>query len=142
MYERILVPIDLSDSDSWERAFPKAVELVHQSRGNVIVMTVLTDMHAFLKGATLPISYEKLHVRSEKALEKLVDSNLPRDIAVRKIVGNGAIHREIVRIARDEEVDLILMTSHQPGARDYLLGPNAAHVVRYAPCSVLVVREG
>jgi nucleotide-binding universal stress UspA family protein len=141
MFKRILIPIDLSEAYSWEQSFPKAVELAHQSQGSIIVMTVLTDMSAFLEGATLPISYKRLHAQNEKALETVVDLNLPKEITTQTIVGNGSIHREIVRTARHEQVDLILMTSHRPGIRDYLLGPNAAHVARYAPCSVLIVRE-
>jgi nucleotide-binding universal stress UspA family protein len=35
--------------------------------------------------------------------------------------------------------DLILMASHRPELKDYLLGPNASRVVRHAQCSVLVV---
>jgi MoxR-like ATPase len=30
---------------------------------------------------------------------------------------------------------------HKPGIRTYFQGSNAGHVVRYAPCSVLVVRN-
>ena len=37
--------------------------------------------------------------------------------------------------------DLIVMTSHRTGVRTYFLGSNAGHVVRYATCSVLVVRQ-
>ncbi len=39
--------------------------------------------------------------------------------------------------------DLIVMSSHRPqkhAMRTYFLGSNAGHVVRYAKCSVLVVR--
>jgi nucleotide-binding universal stress UspA family protein len=36
--------------------------------------------------------------------------------------------------------DLIVMASHKPTVTDYLLGANAAHVVRHAGCSVMVVR--
>ncbi|MBT6187404.1 MAG: universal stress protein, partial [Rhodospirillales bacterium] len=31
--------------------------------------------------------------------------------------------------------------SHRPALKDYLLGPNAAQVVRHADVSVLVVRD-
>jgi nucleotide-binding universal stress UspA family protein len=33
------------------------------------------------------------------------------------------------------------MSSHLPAMPTYFLGSNAAHVVRYAKCSVLVVRQ-
>ena len=38
-------------------------------------------------------------------------------------------------------VYLIVMGSHHPELKDYLLGPNAAKVMRHADCSVMVVRE-
>lgn len=37
--------------------------------------------------------------------------------------------------------DLIVLSSHRPEMRDYLIGPNAARVVRHAKQSVLVVRD-
>ena len=37
--------------------------------------------------------------------------------------------------------ELIVMASHRPELRDYLIGPNAARVMRHADASVLVVRE-
>lgn len=33
------------------------------------------------------------------------------------------------------------MAAHRPALKDYLLGPNAARVVRHSNCSVLVVRD-
>lgn len=56
-------------------------------------------------------------------------------------VGSGAIGGGILDLARDIGADLIVLASHRPGAKDYLIGANAVHVVRHAPCSVLVVRE-
>ena len=43
--------------------------------------------------------------------------------------------------AKEIGADLIVMTSHRPAMRTYFLGSNAGHVVRYAKCSVLVVRD-
>ena len=44
-------------------------------------------------------------------------------------------------VAKQISCDLIVMASHRPGAKDFLLGPNAARVVRHANCSVTVVRD-
>jgi nucleotide-binding universal stress UspA family protein len=46
-----------------------------------------------------------------------------------------------LREALAAKADLIVMTSHRPVMRTYFLGSNAGHVVRYAKCSVLVVRH-
>lgn len=56
------------------------------------------------------------------------------------VVRQGGIYHEILEEAKTTGSDLIVMGSHRPGVRTYVLGSNAGHVVRYARCSVLVVR--
>jgi len=56
-------------------------------------------------------------------------------------VRQGGIYHEVLEEAKAIEADLIVMSSHRPAMRTYFLGSNAGHVVRYAPCSVLVVRN-
>ena len=53
----------------------------------------------------------------------------------------GNVDREILDEAKRMHADLIVMSSHRTGVRTYFLGSNAGHVVRYATCSVLVVRQ-
>ena len=53
----------------------------------------------------------------------------------------GTIYSEILKVAEDCSADLIIMASHRPELKDYMLGPNASRVVRHANCSVLVVRD-
>lgn len=52
----------------------------------------------------------------------------------------GAIHRQIVKLADERKVDVIVMNSANPKVQDYLLGTTASHVVTHAKCSVYVVR--
>jgi nucleotide-binding universal stress UspA family protein len=56
-------------------------------------------------------------------------------------VRQGGIYHEILEEASEIGADLIVMTSHRPSMQSYFLGSNAGHVVRYAKCSVLVVRH-
>ena len=59
-------------------------------------------------------------------------------------VRQGGIYQEILEEASSIRADLIVMSSHRPqrhAVRTYFLGSNAGHVVRYAKCSVLVVRN-
>ena len=59
-------------------------------------------------------------------------------------VRQGGIYQEILEEANAMGADLIVMSSHRPhkhAVRTYFLGSNAGHVVRYARCSVLVVRN-
>jgi nucleotide-binding universal stress UspA family protein len=59
-------------------------------------------------------------------------------------VRQGGIYQEILEEANAIQADLIVMSSHRQqrhSMRTYFLGSNAGHVVRYAKCSVLVVRN-
>ena len=62
------------------------------------------------------------------------------DSDVRHIVATGNVYEEVLRVAETDSAYLIVIGSHRPALRDYLLGPNAARVVRHASCSVYVVR--
>ena len=46
MYKRILLPIDLDQPSSWERALPQALELAKASDASLHVMTVVPDFGA------------------------------------------------------------------------------------------------
>ena len=53
----------------------------------------------------------------------------------------GIPHEEIVKIARSEEVDMIVMGTHgRTGWDRLLMGSQAEHVVRTAPCPVITVK--
>src|SRR5262249_60053667 len=60
---------------------------------------------------------------------------------VSSIVRQGGIYHEVLEEAKTFGCDLIVMSSHRPAMKTYFLGSNAGHMVRYAKCSVLVVRK-
>ena len=81
---------------------------------------------------------------AEKALEELRDfakKHVPDGVKVQHIVGEGTAYQIILKIAGEIDADLIVMDSRRPELQDYLLGPNAARVVRHADCSVLIVHN-
>jgi len=59
---------------------------------------------------------------------------------IQKVARSGTIYSEILHTAEELSSNLIVLMSHLPDFGDYLLGPNAAKIVRHARCSVLVVR--
>jgi nucleotide-binding universal stress UspA family protein len=71
----------------------------------------------------------------------VVREKVPSGLMVEKIVALGSIYREILRAAQEVPADRIVMGSHRPERKDFLLGSNAAKVARHAKCSVLVVRH-
>ena len=55
-------------------------------------------------------------------------------------VTQGTIYHEIIKAAQELSAEVIVVGAHRPALKDYLVGPNAARVVRHAPQTVLVVR--
>lgn len=141
MYKNILVAIDLSEESSWRKALPVAVELVKAFGAQLHVTTVVRDIEAIWKTQYFPMGYEMMIKDAERRLAMLVYENVPHELRPQSTVGHGGIYAEILRIARELGADLIVMASHRPEMKDYLIGANAAKVVRHAACSVLFVRE-
>ena len=73
-------------------------------------------------------------------LRRIVADQVPESVNVRHIVGEGTIYKTIIETADRVGADLIVMGANRPELQDYLLGPNAARVVRHSLRSVLVVR--
>lgn len=64
------------------------------------------------------------------------------DLKPKIVVEHGeSIYDVILETAQEADVDLIVVGSHRPKMKDYLLGTNAGRVVRHANCSVLVARD-
>ena len=76
-----------------------------------------------------------------EALHGWVKTNIPEDVRVHHIVGEGTVYEVILEIADKIKADVVVLAAHRPELKDYLLGPNAARVVRHAACSVMVVRD-
>jgi nucleotide-binding universal stress UspA family protein len=142
MFQNVLVPLDLSDKHSWRKALPAAVALCEAFGAKLHVITVVPDFGLPMVGQYFPEGYEeKLRQQAARQLKDLVAEQVPDAVPTQRIIAEGKIYREILKAAQTVPADLIGMGSHHPELKDYLLGPNAAKVMRHADCSVMVVRE-
>lgn len=141
MFKNVLIAIDLGEPGSWARALPVAVQLCKDWSARLHVVTVSAEVNVQVASFFPQDANERLLEQTVTALKEWVQEHVPAGIDVHRMVGQGSIHREIIAAAEKASADLIVMASHKPTARDYLLGANAAHVVRHAACSVMVVRN-
>ena len=142
MYQSILLPIDLNDAETQEKALGTAIACAKTFGASLQVMTVVPDFGVGMVRSFFPEDYQaKAVAETKERLDAYVREKLPEDLRADPVVSHGSIHSEIVEFARETKADLIVMASHRPGLSDYLLGPNAEWVVRHAACSVWVVRE-
>ena len=142
MYRNVLVPIDLSDKHSWRKALPTAISLCETFEAKLYLIAVVPESGLPVVSTLLPEGYEaKLRQQVVKQLRDLAAQQVPPEIESRRIVAEGRIYQQILKAADAIKADLIVMAAHRPELADYLLGPNAAKVVRHARSSVMVVRE-
>ncbi len=142
MYNTILVPVDLDDKHSWRKAIPTAVALCEAFDAGLVVMTVIPTVGQPVIGQFLPHDFDhKVQQHVAGQLKAFVSAQIPPGIEVQHVIETGKIYQEIIQVAAQINADLIIMGSHHPDLKDYLIGPNAARVVRHARGSVLIVRD-
>lgn len=139
---KILVPIDFSECS--KKALRYAVPLARQHRAALALLYVVPPVYR--SGEYGGIDYAALESEmstSGKAeLVKLEGEEVPDELSSEILVRGGAPALEIIDVARTLPADVIVISTHgRTGLKHVVLGSVAEHVVRRAPCPVLVVRE-
>lgn len=91
----------------------------------------------------LPIAdiTDQLEDSAERELPKIAEREEFASLKTEEVIVHGEAASEIVRVAKDKNVDLIVVSSHgRTGLGRILFGSTAEAVVRHAPCPVLVVK--
>lgn len=142
MYKDILYPIDITERDSWKESLPVVIEHCIAFNARLHIMTVISDYGMSMVQQFFPKgSVEEVVDKTKKSLYKFVDLKIPKNIKVQHIIAKGSVYECIIKTAKTINCDLIVMSAHRPGLKDYLLGPNAAKVIRHSDRSVLIVRD-
>lgn len=139
MFQSILVPVDLTVETDTAKLLARAKSLQDTWASRVHVVSVLPDAGYAIVSAQLDAGAEQdARARAKGELQVAVrDAGLDADLHVT----TGTIYDRVIHLAEDLKVDLILIGAHRPELKDYLLGSNAARLVRHSNKSVLVVRD-
>jgi nucleotide-binding universal stress UspA family protein len=141
MFKRILVPVDLAEPELARPAIEKACALAQIADGSIRIIHVLPMTPVMLAEYVPPDFDAQQRKSAEESMKALTSTCMLGPDRVSGIVRQGGIYHEVIEEAKAMNADLIVMTSHRPDMRSYFLGSNAGHVVRYANCSVLVLRD-
>lgn len=141
LFKRILATIDLGDEVSSIKVIQAAQELV-SGDDILFVVCVVPDFGVSVVSGFFPEGHEQdMMEKTQAGLHAFTEAHVKQGTPIKHIIAHGSIYEEILNAANECEADLIVVGSHRPALKDYLLGPNAARVVRHAVQSVLVVRE-
>lgn len=138
MYRHILLATDLE---------PDTALLAGRVADIVAAGTQLTLIHvieplALAYGAEMPVDLATLQEEVSRQARKKLDE-LAKHLAIgseRCLLVSGTIEKEILRIAQEQGVDLIVLGSHSRRGLAALLGSTANAVLHHAHCDVLAVR--
>lgn len=142
MYSKIMLPVDLNEEASWSKALPTALALCRSFSASLHLVTVLPDYNMPLVGSYFPEDFTKNAPEAiTEAQRAFIKANVPADIPAQSVIVDGSPWEAIIKAAKKLEIDLIVMASHNKRKfADYVLGPNAEHVVHHAKMSVMIVR--
>ncbi len=149
---RILVATDFSESSAaalkygvaLARMFGARLHVLHAAGRHEVQVMVERQrvIDAFLQD---PASTEVHHNAARELMSELLtaeDVNAVHPEFVLRACGPAGPWAEIVRYAKERELDLIIVGTHGRGMLGHLLmGSVAEKVVRMAPCPVLTVRH-
>ena len=140
MFKKILVPVDPAEPAFAADALSKAALMARDYGAKIHLMAVCPEVQSFV-ASQLPEGWQKREIdETTVILDKIgADLDVPEG-SVDCIVRMGSVYHEVIEEAERSGSDLVLMTSHKPGLSTYFIGSNAAHIVRHAPCSVMVLR--
>ena len=134
----ILFPTDFSTAS--DAALVHAESLARQMNARLLIVHVEEPPLAYGGGEL----YYGLPEPSSERILKMLEDVKPSDPAVpythRLTMGDPA--GEVVRMATDENAEMIILGTHgRTGMMRFLMGSVAEAIVRRAPCPVLVYRE-
>jgi nucleotide-binding universal stress UspA family protein len=141
--KRILLPTDFSDFSA--QATKYACAFAAQFGAQLHLLHVL-EIHRsptpdFAMGLALPSRATEVVEDAKRALDSVLDPAWETGREVVKATADGPPFLEIIRYARDHDIDLIVMGTHgRSGLVHVLMGSVAERVARKAPCPVLTVR--
>lgn len=142
--KRILVPSDFSEPA--RKALIYAAEFAVAYEAEIILCHVMEPpiypVSISVGAVSVPPIGGEMRQHTTEQLELLRATELGDLIPSRTIVAEGKPFLEIIQLARSEDADMIIISTHgHTGLKHVLVGSTTEKVVRKAPCPVLCVRE-
>ncbi|NQU08466.1 MAG: universal stress protein [Candidatus Abyssubacteria bacterium] len=142
--EKILFPTDFSEHS--KHAFTYALSFAKEYGARLYMLHVIEDVqylaNAYMFDVPMMPSFADMEQNRQKEMEEFIEREVAdASVSVEKVIKHGRPFVEIIQMAREENVDLIVIATHGRGGLEHVLfGSTAEKVVRKAPCPVLSIR--
>jgi nucleotide-binding universal stress UspA family protein len=143
LFRHILVPTDGSQPSVAAGRLAVQLAAVHRARITFVYIvdsSAIGEMTGTLGKTAQQVQHE-LELSGQRCLNHLACLAANADLTADQVICYGTPHSEIERLAREQQVDLIVIgqVGHR-GPRRILIGSVTERVIEYAPCPVLVVK--
>ncbi|NIR25590.1 MAG: universal stress protein [Gammaproteobacteria bacterium] len=139
LYRNLLLAIDFaSDANMLCQRAAKMAEIHGASLSLVHVVEPIVTDSAFDTLPPIPVDFEDVHIQQARnQLDQLRQSyDIPEENTFLEI---GVTKHEILRVAQEQSIDLLLLGSHGRHGIELLLGSTANAVLHHATCDVLAI---
>jgi len=141
----ILFPTDFSECGNYALSY--AASLARTFGASILCVHVIEPMVPAVgySGMTEPLPLaditDQLENSAGRELPKIAESEECAGLDVQELIVHGEAAAEIVRVAKERNIDLIVVSSHgRTGLGRMLFGSTAEAVVRHSSCPVMVVK--
>lgn len=138
MYKRVLFATDFDEVGV--KAAKKAKKIADENGADLILVHVVEPIPAYAYPGFAGFAEVEISIR-EQAQKELDD--LAKKLGVdekHRFIEFGATKNEILRVAKEHKIDLIVTGSHGKHGLSLLLGSTANAILHGAECDVLIVR--
>ncbi|GBE00629.1 universal stress protein Aq_178 [bacterium BMS3Bbin06] len=100
-----------------------------------------------LEGWNLPVpslaeEYKRIQKDAKKELDTIIAQEKRKGMSIKELVREGQPTGEILKVVREEGIDLIVMLAHEEGHLEhFLFGRSNKEIIRKVPCSILLVKK-
>ena len=140
--KKIIVPIDFSEHS--EYALKTAAKLAKKANAELLVLHMLELSDIILTETDSQQQQKAVFFLKlvEQKFETFLDKEYLKDVNVTPIVKHYKVFSEVNDVAKEHDVDLIVMGSHgTSGFKEFFVGSNTERVVRNSETPVLVIKN-
>lgn len=136
MFKTILLPVDLAHLDEAQKTLGFALAMMSENT-EIIMLYVIEDIPNW-SDINLPPDFMEKSMQSARETLQSVAATTDKEVKIEILSGHA--YSTILKEAEAVNADLIILSSHKPGLKEYFIGSNTTKVVSHANCSVVVVR--
>ncbi|MEO0329652.1 MAG: universal stress protein [Pseudomonadota bacterium] len=136
MYKKILIPVDMAHTEKAAQMI-KAAKCMASDDADFILTNIVQSAPSGAE-LSLPADFYEVSIKAAKSSLRKIAQEEGIEVKIEVHIGHPA--NDILNVANQLDVELIIVGSHRPDLKDYLIGSTAARIVRHAQCPVLVMR--